>query len=373
MAGEFVNSRLTNAGPDYGSVQNPDTLPAMAEIPAAPIGVLLLQLGTPDSTDVSDVRKYLREFLSDPRVLDIPAPARALLLNAVILPFRPKRSAEAYEKVWTEQGSPLIVHTDALAASLQTVLGEGYRVTYGMRYQSPSIASAVEELAHAGCREIVLLPQFPQYASASGGSAVQRALEVIGSRWNVPDVHTGGAFFDDPGFLDAAAEIARPLIAGFAPDHVVFSYHGLPEKQIRKSDASGEWCLENSWCCDSMNEKNAYCYRAQCFATTRGLIARLGLDGDTTSTTFQSRLAGQKWIEPYTDKELPKLYAAGVRRLAVLTPSFTADCLETIEEIGIRGREQWEKLGGEAFLLVPCVNADDRWVEAVATMTRAAT
>jgi protoporphyrin/coproporphyrin ferrochelatase len=342
----------------------------MAELPASPVGVLLLQLGTPDSTEVSDVRTYLREFLSDPRVLDIAAPARWLLLNAVILPFRPRRSAEAYEKVWTDRGSPLILHTEALATRLQSVLGDGYRVAYGMRYRSPSIASAVTELEAAGCRRIVLLPQFPQYASASGGSAVQLALEVIGARWNVPDVHTVGSFFDDPGFLDSAAGVARPLLDEFRPDHVVFSYHGLPEKQIRKSDRSGDWCLESSWCCDSMNEKNAFCYRAQCFATTRGLVSRLGLDGDVTSTTFQSRLAGQKWIEPYTDKVLPKLYDAGVRRLAVLTPSFTADCLETIEEIGIRGRAQWEQLGGEAFLLVPCVNSDERWVEAVAEMAR---
>ena len=340
----------------------------MSEVPASPIGVLLLQLGTPDSTEVADVRKYLREFLSDPRVLDLPAPARWLLLNAIILPFRPKRSAEAYEKVWTPAGSPLIVHTEALVGKLRTALGDGYRVAYGMRYQSPSIASAVEELEAQGCRELVLLPQFPQYASASGGSAVQAALEIIGSRWNVPEVRTVGSFFDHPGFLDAAAGIARPLLEDFDPDHVLFSYHGLPEKQIRKSDISGDWCLETSWCCDSMNEKNAFCYRAQCFATTRGLVARLGLDGDTASTTFQSRLAGQKWIEPYTDKELPKLYESGVRRLAVLTPSFTADCLETIEEIGIRGRLQWEALGGEAFLLVPCVNADDRWVGAAAHM-----
>jgi ferrochelatase len=344
----------------------------MSEVPASPIGVLLLQLGTPDSTSVSDVRRYLREFLSDPRVLDMPAPARWLLLNAVILPFRPKRSAEAYEKVWTDAGSPLIVFTEALVEKLRTALGDRYRVAYGMRYQSPSIAAALDQLERDGCRQIVLIPQFPQYASASGGSAVQMALEILGARRNVPELHTAGPFFDDPGFLDAAAGIARPLLEEFRPDHVLFSYHGLPEKQIRKSDTSGDWCLENTWCCDSMNEKNAFCYRAQCFATTRGLVSRLGLDGGTASTSFQSRLAGQKWIEPYTDKELPKLYAAGVRRIAVLTPSFTADCLETIEEIGIRGRKQWEELGGEGFLLVPCVNADDQWVDAVADMARRA-
>jgi ferrochelatase len=344
----------------------------MSEVPASPIGVLLLQLGTPDSTSVSDVRRYLREFLSDPRVLDMPAPARWLLLNAVILPFRPKRSAEAYEKVWTDAGSPLIVFTEALVEKLRTALGDRYRVAYGMRYQSPSIAAALDQLERDGCRQIVLIPQFPQYASASGGSAVQMALEILGARRNVPELRTAGPFFDDPGFLDAAAGIARPLLEEFRPDHVLFSYHGLPEKQIRKSDTSGDWCLENTWCCDSMNEKNAFCYRAQCFATSRSLVSRLGLDGGTASTSFQSRLAGQKWIEPYTDKELPKLYAAGVRRIAVLTPSFTADCLETIEEIGIRGRKQWEELGGEGFLLVPCVNADDRWVDAVADMARRA-
>jgi protoporphyrin/coproporphyrin ferrochelatase len=337
-----------------------------------PIGVLLLQLGTPDSPHVPDVRRYLREFLSDPRVLDMPAPARALLLNAVILPFRPRRSAEAYEKVWTDEGSPLIIHTEALTASVQDLLGESYRVAYGMRYQSPSIASAVDDLTGAGCDRIVIVPLFPQYASASGGSAVSKAFEVLGSRWNVPDVSTVGAYFDDPGFIAAVAGVARPLLAAFAPDHVVFSYHGLPEKQVRKSDTTGTWCLTDPSCCDRIVEANRFCYRAQAYATTRALVPELGLEPGSYSTTFQSRLAGQKWIEPYTDKELPGLYEGGVRRLAVLTPSFVADCLETIEEIGIRGRRQWQDLGGTDFLLVPCVNSDPRWAEAVAGLVKGA-
>ncbi len=341
-----------------------------AVAPQSPTGVLLLQLGTPDSTEVGDVRKYLREFLSDPRVLDMPAPARFLLLNVVILPFRPRRSAEAYEKVWTEEGSPLIIHTEALVARLTEALGDGYRVAYGMRYQSPSIDSALSRLE--GCARIVVLPQFPQYASASTGSAVERALELIGQRINVPELRCVGAFYDEPGFLDAVAGVARPLLEGFHPDHVLFSYHGLPEKQIRRSDPTGDRCLRRVDCCDSVDEANIFCYRAQCFATTRGLISLLGLEDRATSTTFQSRLAGQKWIEPYTDHRLPALYDAGVRRLAALTPSFTADCLETIEEIGIRGRKQWEDLGGEDFLLVPCVNSDDRWVATVAGMARRA-
>jgi len=339
---------------------------------ANPTGVLLLQLGTPDSTSISDVRRYLREFLSDPRVLDIPAPARALLLNAVILPFRPRRSAEAYEKIWMDEGSPLTIHTETLTAQVRDILGGSFRVAFGMRYRNPSIESAVTELTAAGCDRITILPLFPQYASAAGGSAVEKALEVIGARWNVPDVTTVGAFYDDPGFLKAAADIARPLLEGFEPDHILFSYHGLPEKQVSKSDISGSWCLASESCCDRIVETNRFCYRAQSYATTRGLAAELGLEDGAYSTAFQSRLAGQKWIEPYTDKELSRLHAAGVRKLAVLTPSFTADCLETIEEIGIRGREQWEETLGDGaeLLLIPCVNASMAFAEAVAGMVR---
>jgi protoporphyrin/coproporphyrin ferrochelatase len=339
--------------------------------PKRPIGVLLLQLGTPDSTSVSDVRRYLREFLSDPRVLDIPAPARALLLNAVILPFRPRRSAEAYEKIWTPMGSPLTIFTAELSTRVQEILGDGYRVAFGMRYQNPSIEEAVDQLTGAGCDEVVILPLFPQYASAAGGSAAEKALQVLGERWNVPSVRTVGTFYDNAGFLASVAHVARPMLAEFAPDHVLFSYHGLPEKQVKKSDVTGAWCLASEGCCDRITDANRFCYRAQCFATTRGLVEELGLVDGSYSTTFQSRLAGQKWIEPYTDKELAGLHRSGVRRLAVLTPSFTADCLETIEEIGIRLREQWEAFGGTELLRVPCVNADEGWARAVADMVTA--
>lgn len=335
----------------------------MSQIP--PVGVLLVQLGTPNSPSVPDVRKYLREFLSDPRVIDIPAPARALLLNAVILPFRPRRSAHAYRQIWTDEGSPLTLHTEELARRVQDRLGDAYRVVVGMRYQEPSLAAAVADLVAAGCERIVVFPLFPQYASASTGSALEAALDVMGGAWNVPDVRTVGAFYDHDGFLDALVASAKGPLDEFRPDHVVLSYHGLPESQIRKSDPTGEWCLASETCCDRITDANRFCYRAQSYATTRGFVARAGLAEGTYSTTFQSRLAGQKWIEPYTDIELPKLYERGVRRLAVLTPSFTADCLETLEEIGIRAREQWMGLGGEDFLLVPCLNADAAWVDAV--------
>ncbi|MFO7548592.1 MAG: ferrochelatase [Acidimicrobiia bacterium] len=339
---------------------------------SSPVGVLLVQLGTPDSTRVSDVRRYLDEFLSDPRVLDVPAPVRWLLLKAVILPFRPRRSAEAYEKIWTEAGSPLVLNTAELGEAVARLLGDRYRVAVGMRYQQPSIESAVEGLVAAGCEHIVVLPLFPQYSSAATGSAAERALEVIGARWNVPAVSSIGAFYDEPRFVQAVAEVARPLLDEFAADHVLFSYHGLPEKQIEKSDVSGDWCLARPSCCDRIVEANRYCYRAQAFATSRALAAQLGLAEGSYSTSFQSRLAGQRWIRPYTDKVLPKLYESGVRRLAVLTPSFVADCLETLEEIGIRGRDQWTGLGGTGFLLVPCVNHTEPWAAAVADLVRRA-
>lgn len=338
----------------------------MSDVP--PVGVLLVQLGTPMSPAVGDVRTYLRQFLGDPRVLDIPAPARALLLNAVILPFRPRRSAHAYRQIWTEAGSPLTIHTTELARRVQERLGDGFRVTVGMRYQHPSLAVAVNELVAAGCTRLVVLPLFPQYASTSTGSATEAALEEMGKRWNVPGVVVLGSFYDDPGFIDALAETTRPHLDAFQPDHVLFSCHGLPEKHIRKSDPTGERCLASRQCCDVIVDANRFCYRAQSYATTRAVADRLGLEEGNFTTTFQSRLAGQKWIEPYTDRVLPELYDGGVRRLAVLTPSFTADCLETLEEIGIRGRSQWEELGGEGFLLVPCLNAEPRWAEAVAEM-----
>ena len=370
-----TTERVDPKGPEHCSfrtdvLSGTRTFTFLAVSTPAPIGVLLLQLGTPDSTSVADVRRYLREFLSDPRVIDIPAPARWLLLNAVILPFRPRRSAEAYEKIWTEEGSPLLLHTEEFARRLGEELGPDYRVAVGMRYRLPRISDALAELTAAGCDRLVALPLFPQYASASTGSAIAEALRLISRQPNVVPVATVGAFYADGGYLQSVAEVARQALVDFAPDHVLFSYHGLPESQIRRSESQPGWCLSRPDCCAAVTAANRFCYRAQSYATTAGVAAILGLNQDGYSTSFQSRLKGQKWIEPYTDYELPRLYQQGVRRLAVLTPSFVADCLETLEEIGIRGRQQWADLGGEAFLLVPCVNVDPRWVKAAADLVR---
>lgn len=339
------------------------------EQPEGRIGVVLIQLGTPDSTEVGDVRRYLREFLSDPRVMDMPAPIRSLLLNLVILPFRPRKSAEQYEKIWTDQGSPLLIHTRDLANEVQNRLGPGFLVTIGMRYQNPPLEQALAELADAGCSRVIAVPLFPQYASAAFGSAAAKALELAAQSWNVPAVSTVPPFYNEPGFVSAYAEIARPLLDQFAPDHVLFSYHGLPESQVHKSDRSGT-CAISEACCSTITEANQFCYPAQCHATSRGLAAALGIPPDGYSTTFQSRMAGKKWIEPYTDQVVIDLHDRGIRRIAVFTPSFVADCLETSEEIGIRLRLQWEELGGEDLLLIPCLNASTGWSRAVAEMVR---
>jgi protoporphyrin/coproporphyrin ferrochelatase len=335
-----------------------------------PTGVLLLNLGTPDSPRVSDVRRYLREFLSDPRVIDIPPLARKLLLETVILPFRPARSAKAYKLVWTGDGSPLLFHSQRLTEGVRRALGPEYVVELGMRYGSPSIPSALAKLVAAQPSRIVVLPLFPQYSSAATGSAVERVYEVLGQSWNVPPATTLGAFYDDPGFISAFTMVAKKQLDTFRPDFVLFSYHGLPERHVRKSDASGNHCLKRADCCDAMVPENRYCYRAQCFATTRALAFTLGLGANNHSVSFQSRLGRTPWLHPYTDLVLPELAAAGRKRLAVMCPAFVADCLETLEEIGIRAKEQWRSLGGEDLLLVPSLNAEPAWVDTVARMIR---
>ncbi|MCL1599689.1 MAG: ferrochelatase [Actinomycetia bacterium] len=337
-------------------------------IDTQPVGVLLLQLGTPDSPSTRDVRRYLNEFLSDPRVMDVPAPVRWLLLNTVILPFRPRKSAEAYKKIWMDDGSPLLIHTEALVSQVQSKLGDDYIVEFGMRYGSPTIDGALERLIARDVSDIRVLPLFPQYASSAGGSATARTMEILTDRWNIPSVSFLPEFYDEPGYIAAIVETAGPRLEAFQPDHILFSYHGLPERQVKKADATGIHCLASDGCCDAIGPVNRHCYRAQCFATTRLVAAGLDLSPDEFSTAFQSRLAGTPWITPQTDRVLQGLHDAGIRQIAVFTNSFVSDCLETLEEIGIRLRHQWVELGGEDLLLIPCVNEAPTWVDSVVSM-----
>ena len=332
------------------------------------IGVLLINLGTPDSTEVADVRRYLREFLSDPRVVDINPVGRWLLLNLIILPFRPKASAAAYRKIWTEEGSPLLVYGQQLTRLVEERLGDKFVVRLAMRYQNPSIRSQFEELIAADVDRLIVFPLFPQYSSAATGSALDKVYEVAAEPWNVPSIQTVPPFYEEPGFIQAFAKVSGPVIESFRPDHVLFSYHGLPERHVEKGDPTGAHCLKKDTCCDQIGPANRHCYRAQCFATTRALVEAISVE--SYSVSFQSRLGRAPWIGPYTDHVLPELAEKGVKRLAVFSPAFVADCLETLEELAIQAKEQWIELGGEDLQLIPSLNADPSWADAVADMVR---
>lgn len=329
-------------------------------------GVLLLNLGTPDAPRPREVRRYLREFLGDPRVIDLPAPARWALLEAVILPFRPRRSAAAYAKVWMPEGAPLLVQSQALAEALGKRLGAGYRVELGMRYGRPPLESAFDALLGAHVDSIAVVPLFPQYASSSTGSALERVYRLAAARNHVAALRVVPPFYDDAGFIRAWASLCRPALE--RSEHLLLSYHGLPERQVRRG---GPTCLRSAECCDAVEGPNHACYRAQCFATSRALAAELGLAEARCSTGFQSRLGRAAWIGPALEERLEALRGDGVTRLAVACPSFVADCLETLEEIGIRTRHAWTSMGGEQLHLVPCPNADPDWVEALAALVRA--
>jgi ferrochelatase len=340
-------------------------------VSAPPVGVLLSNLGTPEAPQAPQVRRYLRQFLSDPRVIDIPAPLRRTLLELVILPKRPAVSAAAYRKIWTDEGSPLLVQSQALRDAVAAALPEQqWKVVLGMRYGEPSLQSAWEQLVQAGCTRIVVLPLYPQYAASSTGSTLEVVYGIAAKAWNTPSLAVVPPFFADPRFIDAFGAVAEPVLASFAADHLLMSFHGLPERHLRKGDLSGTHCFATPSCCDAIGPVNATCYRAQSYATARAIAARLGLEADRWSVSFQSRLGRTPWIKPYTDEVLPQLAARGKKRIAVMCPAFTADCLETLEEIGIRAQEDWKKAGGDELVLVPSLNATPRWVDAVLGMIR---
>jgi ferrochelatase len=335
-----------------------------------PTGLLLINLGTPDEPSTAAVRRYLREFLSDPRVLDINPVGRSLLLNAVILPTRPAKSAEAYRKVWdAERGSPLLYHSQDLAAGVAADLGDSWRVELAMRYGTPSIPAALDALQRAVCERIVVLPLYPQYASSSTGTSMELVMGLAAKQWTVPHLDFVPPFYADDGYLAAFEAVARPVLADAKPDHVLFSFHGLPERQITKTDRVGGVCSFGD-CCERVPLANPDCYRAQCVWTARAVAGRLGLANDGYTICFQSRLGRTPWIKPFTDVVLDEVAKAGKKRLAVLCPAFVADCLETLEEIGIRAVDQFKAAGGEALTLVPSLNATPAWVAAVAAMAR---
>jgi protoporphyrin/coproporphyrin ferrochelatase len=331
-------------------------------------GILLINLGTPDAPDPGPVRRYLREFLSDPRVIDINPIGRALLLNLIILPFRPKRSAAAYRQIWTAEGSPLLIHSVALAAALRERMPE-HPIELAMRYGNPAIEPALERLRERSCDRIVVVPLYPHYASSSTGSSVEKVYRIAAKLWNTPYITVVPPFYEHPAFIGAFAAVGRSQLDALAPDHVLFSFHGLPERHVIAS-SDPKLCVVKPDCCDRLVDGNRNCYRAQCFATARALAAKLGLASDAWTISFQSRLGRTPWIKPYTDVVIPALAKQGVRKLAVFCPAFVADCLETLEEIGIRARADFQAAGGERLELMTSLNDEPVWVEALEQLVR---
>lgn len=327
--------------------------------------VLLVNLGSPASPAVPDVRRYLREFLNDERVLDMAAWSRWLLLEGIILRTRPAKSGEAYALVWTKEGSPLIATSQRVQRALGSALGSATPVYLAMRYGTPSIASVVAQLAADGVKELLLFPQYPHYAMSSWETVVVRVMEEIAQQAPAIRVTTVQPFYADADYIDALHTVAAPHLAeGF--DHFLFSYHGLPVRHMRKADSSHAHCMTVPDCCQTCSPAHATCYRAQCLATTRALVARAGLDPARHSVSFQSRLTREPWLAPFTDVEFERLPKAGVKNLLVICPAFVTDCLETLEEIAERGRDAFLAAGGEKFRQIPCLNDHPAYIDFLA-------
>jgi len=332
-------------------------------------GILLVNLGTPDSPQTSDVKKYLDQFLMDERVIDIPKLNRTLLVKGIIVPFRSPKTAKLYKEIWNENGSPLLYYSLLQAKMLQERLGEGYHVELAMRYQSPSIASALANLKAGLVESIQVIPMFPQYASASSGSVMQLVMELV-SKWpTVPPISFVNSFHDNELMIKVFAENARKhQVESY--DHVLFSFHGLPERQLLKCDHTGSYCLKSADCCQTLNDTNKFCYSAQGHDTARLIAAELNLAKDKYTVCFQSRLGKEPWVQPYTTDVLKKLAAEGKKRLLVFSPAFVADCLETLYEITVEYHEEFKALGGEHVQLVESLNDSPVFIEALAGMVK---
>ncbi|NDE56508.1 MAG: ferrochelatase [Gammaproteobacteria bacterium] len=334
-------------------------------------GVLLIQLGTPDSPSTLDVARYLGEFLNDPRVIDLPWLIRRLLVNGIIVPFRSPKSAKIYRDLFKLNGgrSPLLEHAESVQALLQQRFkGDQEEITIemAMRYQSPSIEAVLERMRKAGYSRIILIPLFPQYASASTGSAIEKALQIIQRWWVIPELSTVSQFYDENAYLEAVIDRATPFrLEDY--DHVLFSYHGLPERQVDK--VYNEGLCSDQPCDTEVNPQNQFCYKATCYATTRLLVERLGLDASRYTTCFQSRLSKQ-WLEPFSDHVIEELAKKGARKILVFSPAFVADCLETLIEISVEYQGIFEAHGGEKVELVPSLNDHPRFIDCLESMVR---
>lgn len=325
--------------------------------------ILLLNLGTPDSPMKGDVRRYLTQFLNDERVIDIPWLSRTLLVNGVIVPFRAGNSSKLYKAIWDETtGSPLLKHSTDLAKKLQLAVGSDYTVELAMRYQNPSMESVLERMKKEGYHKIIVFPLFPQYASSSTGSALQRFMEIVSKWWVIPELKIISQYYDNADYIDCIVNRGKQHDLS-AYDHIIFSYHGLPERQVDKVYNDGYLCKDHH-CEDGLTDENYYCYKAACYQTTKDVAAKLRIPADKYTLSFQSRL-DDKWLKPFSDKVVEDLAKKGMKKLLVFSPAFTADCLETVYEIGTEYQEIFHQHGGEKIQLVESLNSGDDWVQAI--------
>ena len=331
-------------------------------------GVLLINLGTPDSPSVSDVRKYLFQFLNDPRVIDIPWLARTLLVNLIIVPFRAPKSSKIYKELWTENGSPLLIYGNELKEKVQGELGNGFTVELAMRYQKPSIESVLEKMRKENYKKIVVVPLYPQYASSSTGSTLELVFKTIASWYVIPEIKVVSQFFDNEGYINAFVERGNQ----YNPEeyeHVIFSFHGLPVRQVDKVYEDRKPCSDHN-CENEITDDNYYCYKASSFATAKAIAERLNIPKEKYTVSFQSRL-DEKWLEPFSDKVVEQKAKEGIKKLLVFSPAFVADCLETTIEIGHEYLEIFKSNGGEKLQLVESLNTHPVWVKTVSEMVKA--
>lgn len=327
-------------------------------------GVLLVNLGSPESPDAKDVKPYLDEFLMDRFVIDVPFLLRALLVRGIILRKRPEKSAEAYKKIWWDEGSPLIVLSKRMFEKVKKQTD--IPAVLAMRYGKPNILSGLQDLHDKGVTEVLLFPLYPQHAMASTVTILVLAEELRKKHFPNMTFSDVPAFYNKPDYIQNLADSIKKKLDTFEYDHLLFSYHGIPERHIRKTDVTKSHCKIDGNCCQTKSEAHQFCYRHQCYETTRQVVELLGIPKEKYSQTFQSRLAGDKWLEPYTDVEINKMPAKGIKNLAVVTPAFVADCLETLEEIAMEANHEFKKNGGENFMAIPCLNDDDNWCATVA-------
>lgn len=324
-----------------------------------------MNLGSPDSTEVKDVRKYLREFLMDKRVIDSPLLLRAFLVNCIIVPFRAPKSAHAYESIWTKDGSPLIVLTRQLRDALQKQVEEP--VFIAMRYGNPGVKEVFNTIQkeHPGVTDVLLLPLYPHYAMSSYETAVVQANDLYKKGNYSFKIETIKPFYDEENYIKALSENIRPYLEQ-EYDHILFSYHGIPERHVQKTDMTGNHCLKSPDCCDVASPAHSQCYRHQCFTTTKLVAERLNIPKNKYSNSFQSRLGRSEWLKPYTVTRLAELPKEGIKKLLILCPAFVSDCLETLEEIAIEGNVVFTAAGGTSFTLIPCLNVNPMWVDTIA-------